>query len=201
VALHGYAHKDDYKKLPEKIAHRYIKKSKFILENIIHKKVVGFRAPNMRLKSLNLLDNLDMMYDSSIHPTWIPGRYNNFFKRRGTYIENRILEIPVSTVPVFRIPFSYVWFKIFGLRYAKSCTKVALSSSDYIDIYFHSFDFEDINEANVPFDLKVGNHLMESRLEQYILWCKSQGLQSITMQQFSIEERTKKHEVSRQTPS
>jgi peptidoglycan/xylan/chitin deacetylase (PgdA/CDA1 family) len=71
-------------------------KSKRILEHAIQKKVFGFRMP--RLGEVNYQDLFEAgyRYDSSINPTFIPGRYNHFHHSRLPYVTaaGKIIEIP-----------------------------------------------------------------------------------------------------------
>ena len=73
IASHGYAHQLVYKQTPNEFSHD-VRKSKFILENLIGKKVFGYRAPSWSIteKSLwaiKILDEEGFVYSSSIFPT------------------------------------------------------------------------------------------------------------------------------------
>jgi hypothetical protein len=39
-------------------------------------------------------------YNSSMNPTYIPGRYNNLSKPRTAYYTNKLLNIPISVTPL-----------------------------------------------------------------------------------------------------
>lgn len=72
VASHGYGHQLVYDLTPEEFAED-IKKSKQILERIIDKKVIGYRAPSwsiieQNLWALEILEKSGFKYSSSIFP-------------------------------------------------------------------------------------------------------------------------------------
>ncbi len=50
-------------------------------------------------------------YNSSMNPTYLPGRYNNFFQPRTPYYSNQLLNIPVSVTPLLRFPLFWLSFK------------------------------------------------------------------------------------------
>jgi len=39
-------------------------------------------------------------YNSSMNPTYIPGRYNNLSKPRTAYYTNKLLNLPISVTPL-----------------------------------------------------------------------------------------------------
>src|SRR3989344_1574176 len=82
IASHGYEHGDDYIILDEKNTYQRIKKSREVLENVCKTKVFGFRAPTFRFNKYSILGKAGYVYDSSLHPTYIPGRYNNLLCSR-----------------------------------------------------------------------------------------------------------------------
>lgn len=187
IALHGYSHSDDYNKMDEKDSEIMLRKAKKIIEKIIRKDVFGFRAPRLRIKTFSLLNNLKIKYDSSLHPTYVPGRYNHLFKTRKPHFIKNILEIPISVTPILRLPFTYIWFRNLGLTYAKICTKLNLVNSDYVNIYFHPYDFLDLKKySNKIPNILIRNtgKVLERDLKKYILWCKRNKLKDITMNEY-----------------
>jgi len=122
IACHGHSHSDDYsnKKFFDKI--RLAKKEK---EKIIGKKIKGFRAPRFNIKNIEKLHDLGFVYDSSIHPTWIPGRYMNLFKKRKIYKIGNIIEIPISVLPFLRLSIFWLAFKNFPESYAQKINGIS----------------------------------------------------------------------------
>ncbi|MDO8740183.1 MAG: polysaccharide deacetylase family protein [Candidatus Woesearchaeota archaeon] len=173
IALHGYLHEHNYKKMSEKEALYYLKKGKQEIEKITGTRILGFRAPRMMPPAYSVLQECGIKYDSSIHPTYIPGRYNYFFKTRKITIKNNIVSIPLSTTPLIRLPFSWLWFRNLGLTYAKFCTLISFADVNFINLFFHPWDFINLKKFKLPFLIKnnTGDKCI-NMLENYILWCK-----------------------------
>ncbi|HDK42737.1 MAG TPA: polysaccharide deacetylase, partial [Candidatus Pacearchaeota archaeon] len=108
IACHGYSHSDDYLNSLSNI-----KIAKQEIEKIIKSKINGFRAPRFKIKNILGLSEFGFIYDSSLHPTWIPGRYMNLFKKRKIHKIEDITEIPLSTLPILRLPIFWLAFKNF----------------------------------------------------------------------------------------
>ena len=172
IGYHGYLHSDDYR-----VSFGNLEKGKKELEKIIGKNVVGFRAPRMFGPKRDLLKNLGFVYDSSYVPTYMPGRYNNFFGKREIFNDS-IFVIPVTVLPLLRIPFIWFIFRNFGLWFAKLCTY----SNSYVNQYFHPWEFVDLKDYNVPFFVKrkTGDKCL-NLLRKYIQWCKKKKYSFITL--------------------
>lgn len=185
VANHGYSHKHNYKKMSPKQSLNYIKKSKMIVENIINKKIYGFRAPKLFAPKYKIIKEASHEYDSSLHPTYIPFHYNNFFKKRKVYVKDGIKIIPLSVTPLIRTPFSWFWFRNLGLIYTKICTKLCLIDQNYINIYFHSWEFNDLSKQKISYFFKRNSgSKLEKNLNRYIKWCISNNLEFITLKDY-----------------
>ena len=78
IASHSYYHSDF------KVEHLLESKEK--LEEITNTKVIGFRMPRMQPVDEKEIYKAGYIYNSSINPTYLPGRYNNFSKPR-TYFK------------------------------------------------------------------------------------------------------------------
>lgn len=109
----------------------------------------GFRAPNCAYTGplLDALAAAGYDYGSSLHPTWVPGRYNNLRAPR-TAFEPRpgLLEIPPSVAPVVRAPLAWAWFRLFGVRYATAVARAA-ARDGYAVMYVHPWEFADLPDA------------------------------------------------------
>jgi peptidoglycan/xylan/chitin deacetylase (PgdA/CDA1 family) len=183
IASHSKSHSDNYEIL--KNTKKEIKEAKIILEKTIKDKVVGFRTPRLQKPPLAILNELGFKYDSSIHPTYIPSKYNNIKSSRKTYKEEGIYEIPISVTPLLRLPFSWIWFRNLGLNYGKIGTIMCIQNQAVINLYFHPWEFVDITEYNIPFLVKNKTGLwMEKNFEKYIKWCISKNLKFITINDY-----------------
>jgi len=184
IALHAYSHKHRYNKMPEKVAYNYIKTAKKRIEKMFKIKISGFRAPQMSFPSYSVLKKAGLKYDSSLHPTYIPGYYNRFFDKRKPFSEEGITIMPISVTPVIRLPFSWVWFRNMPLIYSKFCTSFSLLDSDYINIYFHPWEFVELNKFNISKMIKrnTGNQNI-IKLNKYLNWI-SKKTEAITINNF-----------------
>lgn len=151
IAFHGLIHKDDYRSMKEEDALRRLKKGKGIIEKITGRQIYGFRAPRFHIKKIKLLPTIGIKYDSSLHPTYIPGRYNNFFTERRIHKHGRLVEIPISVTSILRLPLFWFAFRNFGLAYSKFCTKWCFIDSMYVMLLFHPWEF--VNLSSLSFKL------------------------------------------------
>ncbi|MDQ2719770.1 MAG: DUF3473 domain-containing protein [Bacteroidota bacterium] len=153
-----------------------LKNSRQVLENIISKKVFGLRMPRMKKINAGIIKKASYTYDSSINPTWIPGRYNNIRTPRTYYIENGIIKIPVSVSANFRIPLFWLAFKNFPYTYFKRIALQTLKKDGYLSLYFHPWEFTDLSHYNLPGILKrkSGDELLK-KLKRFIIDLKEEG--------------------------
>ena len=143
--------------------------SRLILEQIIGKPVCGIRMPQMQSVDADELKNAGYSYDSSVHPTWIPGKYNNLNKPVGPYYERGILRIPASVSGVFRIPLFWLCFKNLPLFIYECLAYVPLRKHGFLNVYFHPWEFEDISSYPIPRYVKVGSpHELLKKLGQFL---------------------------------
>jgi hypothetical protein len=151
---------------------RSLLKEKEFLEKISRSKVIGIRTHKLQLPLFDSLRKIGIKYDSSLHPTYVPGRYNNLTHPRKPFFVDGVLEIPISVVPLLRLPFSFVWFRNFGLRYVKTCTLLAFKGQHFMSLYFHSWEFRDLKSFDLPFYIKKNTgKKMGKLLKEYIKWC------------------------------
>lgn len=177
IASHGFYHSS--------FSLEDLEKSRKSLEQITSKSVTGFRMARLMEVDNRELKKAGYKYNSSMNPTYIPGRYNNFFKKRIAYYSNGILNIPVSVTPVIRFPLFWLSFKNFPLSWIKLATQLTLQHDSYLCIYFHPWEFTDISNFQLPsFIKKCSGREMVCRLEQYLIGLKKQG-EFITFSEFA----------------
>jgi peptidoglycan/xylan/chitin deacetylase (PgdA/CDA1 family) len=180
IACHGYSHSDSYFSDLSNIP-----LAKKEIEKIIGKEVKGFRAPRFEIKRIEKLYNFGFKYDSSLHPTLMPGRYNNFLCNIKMHKIKNIVEIPLSVLPVARLPIMWIFFRILGKTYAKIFAKLNNLFSDYTMLIFHPWEFSNLNEEKVSFLFRKnsGKKLL-SMLESYILFCEKQNYEFSTISNY-----------------
>ena len=184
IALHALKHKHRYDKMPEKQAYNYLKKAKSFIEKKFNINIQGFRAPQMSRPSYKILNKLGFKYDSSLHPTYIPGYYNNFFTKRKIFIKENIIEIPISVTPIIRAPFSWLWFRNFPLIYSKICTRLSLINTNYINLYFHPWEFVDLSEYKEKITYLIIRNTGPKLLKKFDDYLKFSKLNSSSIKEF-----------------
>jgi hypothetical protein len=162
IASHGFYHSS--------FSLKDLEKSRKTLEKIINKNVIGFRMARLMEVDEQEICKAGYKYNSSMNPTYIPGRYNNFFKKRTAYYSNEVLNIPVSVTPRIRFPLFWLSFKNFPLFLIQLASQITLQNDSYLCIYFHPWEFTDINHFHLPgFIKKRSGREMLERLEKYLI--------------------------------
>jgi len=153
-----------------------LQKSREYLEKLTGKQILGFRMPRLKEIYEQEIYKAGYEYNSSLNPTYIPGRYNNFFKPRTPYYSNNLLNIPVSVTPLIRFPLFWLSFKNFPLWLYKLASRITLKHDKYISLYFHPWEFTDISRFKLPFYIKnPSGKIMIHRMEKYLKWLNKQG--------------------------
>ncbi len=188
LAMHGASHDHVYHTMEEKKAKDIISKAKGEMEKRFKTKIKGFRGPRMSRPSYEILKKCGFTYDSSLHPVFLPGHYNNFFSPRCVQEREDIIVIPVSAVPLVRLPFSWAWFRIMGSLYTKACSRLTLLDSSFIHLYFHPWEFVEppVKAKGIWHKLNFGGTGITNveRLEKFITWTKKRGLAPSTLSGF-----------------
>jgi len=124
--------------------------SKKVLETITRKEVAGIRMPQMRPVQMKDVLEAGYSYDSSINPTYIPGRYNNRHLQRTPYKEEGVLRFPASVTPNLRIPLFWLTFKNFPYALFLKLLKTTLKKDGYVCLYFHPWEFTELTTFQIP---------------------------------------------------
>ncbi len=150
--------------------------SRKTLEGITSRQVYGLRMPRMKKINPEWVKKAGYAYDSSINPTWIPGRYNNFNTPRTLYNEEGLVKVPVSVSPNFRVPLFWLAFKNFPYAYFKRIAMQTLKHDGYLSLYFHPWEFADLKHFDLPkiVKRKSGDQLLE-KLERLVADLKKEG--------------------------
>ena len=149
IASHSYFHSS--------FKEEDLKNSKEKLESIIAKPVYGVRMPRMKIVDSAMILNAGYQYNSSINPTWIPGRYNNLKYPRRIFKENELAQFPVSVTPHLRIPLFWLAFKNLPYTIFLKLALQTLRYDGYLCLYFHPWEFTDLSGFKIPFYLKKGS--------------------------------------------
>jgi len=141
IASHTYYHSD--------FSNEHLLQSRLKLEEISGKTVTGLRMPRMRKVEMSEVLKAGYEYDSSVNPTYLPGRYNNLHLPRTWYREEGMLRLPASVSPQ-RIPLFWLSFKNFPYPLFKSLALQTLRKDGYLCLYFHPWEFTDIEQFGLP---------------------------------------------------
>ncbi len=180
IASHTYFHSN--------FVNEHLLESKICLQEISQTNVVGLRMPRMRKVDLAEVKKAGYLYDSSINPTWIPGRYNNLHLSRNIYIEDNLVRIPASVSPILRLPLFWLGFKNYPFQLFKILCKQTLKKDGYLSLYFHPWEFCNLKKYTIPnYTKKIDGSLLLARLETLIVYLQKTS-DFITMNDYLIEK-------------
>ncbi|PIE39513.1 MAG: polysaccharide deacetylase family protein [Gammaproteobacteria bacterium] len=183
VASHGWDHKRVTEMTPEQFAADVVK-AKQLLEKLSGQQVIGYRAPSYSIGSDNLwaqdvLADTGHVYSSSVVPVkhdlyGMPEAPRFAYKAA----EGRLLEIPITTVPVAGRNINCGgggWFRLFPYAFTRrALKKVNQQEGESAVFYFHPWevDPEQPRIEGASFKSRFRHYLnlqrMEPRLEQLI---------------------------------
>lgn len=180
IASHGYYHSDF------KVEH--LRQSKEALEKLTGKIVSGYRMARMMPVDEKEIYQAGYTYNSSINPTFLPGRYNNFHRSRTWFYQDQVLQLPSSVTPIVRFPLFWLTFHNLPMRLIEWMCNRTYKKDGYLNLYFHPWEFTDLNQPerfNFPkYVVKNSGELFEKRISDFILWGKRNDYAFGTTQEF-----------------
>lgn len=136
--LHSYSH-ETARKLTQEERKKEIDNSARAYKNYFNKNPEGYRAPCglITKEDISYLKKTGFKFSSSCIPTYRPFMFNNL-KRDGKPFkyENGLREIPFSSIPYLKIPFSLSYFQFLGWSAVKSLLQI-FKMPDNIVFSFH----------------------------------------------------------------
>ncbi|MCE7041452.1 polysaccharide deacetylase family protein [Dyadobacter sp. CY312] len=158
--------------------------SKQILEFITGKFVNGFRMPRLRPFDEANLAKWGFRYDSSVNPTYLPGRYNLLHKSPLPYHESGMWELPCSTMPWLRFPLFWLSFKNLPAGIYSEMCRLTLRKRKSLMLYFHPWEFADIGDYKLPGYVKSPDgQALTDKLDKLISYLIKHKGEFITCQQ------------------
>ncbi len=183
IASHSYYHSDF------KVAH--LLESRLKLEEITGKKVIGYRMPRMMPVDEKEVCNAGYIYNSSLNPTYLPGRYNNFNKPRTLFSQDGVYQIPASVSPLVRFPLFWLSFHNLPLSIYKWLCAITLKKDSYLNIYFHPWEFTNLDQKekfNFPsYVSKNSGNKMKKRMDEFLSSMKSKQYKFGTFTDLLVE--------------
>lgn len=179
VACHGVDHFEPCK--------TDIRESKKIVEKVTGCEVFGYRQPRMFKIDYMELKRCGYLYDSSVNPAWVPGRYNHRDVPRKMFVRDGVVEIPVSVATAIRVPLFWLSLHLFPISIYIAGVREALKKTGYFATYFHPWEFSDLLKGYgaVPSYIKLNSgEKMVARLEKVILKLKKSGCGFVTYKEY-----------------
>lgn len=162
--------------------------SKLALEQISGQNIKGLRMPRMQDVDHSAVKEAGYSYNSSLNPTWLPGRYNNLHKPRTYFSDNGVIQIPSSVSPIVRFPLFWLSFHNLSLWLYILLAKYTLKKDRYLNLYFHPWEFIDLNDKKrfgfPAYISKNTGKLMQQRMETFIIHQLKIGVKFGTFSQF-----------------
>ena len=178
IASHGYFHTTFE---PGDLA-----KSKQALEKLLGKPIRGFRRARMGDTNPDEVAAAGYTYNSSLHPTYIPGRYNHWGEPRLPFREQSVWQIPASVTPRLRLPLFWLSLKNFPFALYKQLCLDTLRADGYVNIYVHPWEFTNLSAFDkIPAYVKrYADHELLDRVEALLTFLRGHGEYS-TMGEFA----------------
>jgi peptidoglycan/xylan/chitin deacetylase (PgdA/CDA1 family) len=164
-----------------------LKKSREKLIELFNTKIIGLRMPRMMKIDEKEVEKAGYSYNSSVNPTFLPGRYNNLKVSRTYFKEGEVLQVPASVSPNFRIPLFWLSFHNFPLNFYKKLAKDVLKKDGYLNIYFHPWEFAEIKNPDFKlpgFTIKNSGYKMIERFDEFLKFLNQKRYQFGTFQEF-----------------
>lgn len=169
LASHTYYHSD--------FENEHLKRSKEALEQQFGVTVEGLRMPRMLEVSAEEVKKAGYRYNSSVNPTFLPGRYNKLHVPKRFFNENGLWQIPAA-VSWFRFPLFWLSFHNLPFWLYRFLLKRSVKSIGYAALYFHPWEFTDLHpkEFNFPaYVMRNSGEKMIARFDSLLTFIKQQG--------------------------
>lgn len=168
VASHTYYHSD--------FAPEHLESSRLALQDITGMPVYGFRMPRLKPVSTSALKNAGYLYDASLNPTWLPGRYNNWDKPRTPFQEDGLWVMPSSVSPLCRYPVFWLSIKNMPGFVTRHFSNTILRKDRMLASYFHPWELADLSGYTLPgYIRRVSGSKMQQRLNGFLQYLRQKG--------------------------
>jgi peptidoglycan/xylan/chitin deacetylase (PgdA/CDA1 family) len=150
------------------------------LERVSGQAVRGFRRPRFERTPTGELLAAGYSYDSSVHPAWIPGRYNGLGESRLPTIEPGptgsgsagLVRIPASVSPRLRVPAFWLAFKNFPRWLNRATWRRCLKRDGHVQLVFHPWELcDDLARFGLPWYVRrVDGDALTRRMVGELRW-------------------------------
>ncbi|MDR1120696.1 MAG: polysaccharide deacetylase family protein [Dysgonamonadaceae bacterium] len=188
LASHGFYH--------SRFEPKHLKESRDLLEKTGNITVNGYRMARMMPVPEEEVQKAGYRYNSSINPTFLPGRYNKLKEPRTVFLRSGVWQLPTSVTPLFRFPLFWLAFHNLPLRLYRCLARWTYRKDGYLNLYFHPWEFMPIGPKSAynfpPYVTRNTDGKMTERLEKLIVWAKKSGYAFGTTNDF-IDRHTASH--------
>ena len=185
IASHGYNHWT--------FRVEDLKKSKDILEEMIGTPIRGYRQARMMPVPESEIRRAGYEYNSSLNPTFIPGRYMHLSTPRTCFMKEGVLQIPASVTPWVRFPLFWLSYHNLPAKLYLWLCDLTVKHDGYMATYFHPWEFYELKEhpeLKMPFIIRNHSGLaMVQRLNNFICHFKQKGETFATFSEFTDLKR------------
>ena len=133
IASHGFYHSS--------FETADLRKSKEALEELTGQPVNGFRMARMMPVEEEEIHKAGYLYNSSLNPTCIPGRYNHLGQPRTYFMKDGVLQLPASVTPIVRFPLFWLAYHNLPATLYRKLALWTWKEDGYFLTYFHPWEF------------------------------------------------------------
>ena len=101
----------------------------------------GFRMARMMPVEEEEIHKAGYLYNSSLNPTCIPGRYNHLGQPRTYFMKDGILQLPASVTPIVRFPLFWLAYHNLPATLYRKLALWTWKEDGYFLTYFHPWEF------------------------------------------------------------
>jgi peptidoglycan/xylan/chitin deacetylase (PgdA/CDA1 family) len=131
--------------------------------------VTGFRAQRFQALPTAELREAGYSYDSSLNPTWVPGRYCNLRAPRRPFVRDGLVIIPAAVSPRLRVPLFWLGFKHLPLPLYLRFARAALRDTGFLSLVFHPWEYADLPAGIAPrYIVRPSGTVLLARLRRLI---------------------------------
>lgn len=166
-----------------------LKTSRLELEKLGGCEVRGYRQPRMMKLDEKEVARAGYKYDSSLNPTFIPGRYMSLAAPRLPYVKEGVLQLPAAVTPLLRFPLFWLSAHLLPPAIYRRLLRYTERESGQAVIYFHPWEFYDLRSLKgygIPWIVSHNSGPgMEQRLDELISDFKQRGVKFGTMSEMA----------------
>jgi peptidoglycan/xylan/chitin deacetylase (PgdA/CDA1 family) len=165
-------------------------KSRIELESFFGDKVSGYRQARMMPVSEKAIADAGYLYNSSLNPTLIPGRYNHLNVSRTPFKKDGVVQMPSSVTPIIRFPLFWLSAHVLPkYLYYRLCAYTH-HHDDYLALYFHPWEFYPLYkhpEYGVPHYISrhTGEKMFRT-LSGLLQYCAERKIKSSTFSEYLL---------------